>query len=293
MRSIFVLLLLATVTMAFPTSSLYQRHTDGCPYEPLHKHCCDVTVNTSDSKASEWLSANEYRYTNWTQGLCDQSVYPTLESSTHPGVTDQVTERKFGHGAALSMAMAGDFGNKSVDCRSDKTSEEETIAITNGAGVAAKIRGCQDQYTCKPYRDCDVAMPAGSTEAVVFDASFKYFVFVLHGGGSAELYPDANMKYPKEYTIKKQPDYSLTRLSMAVGDEPVLVLNSPSPGSHAHCTELSFLGGSNNAYYQSHGYQYDTWGKGPCSAQYNWFNRNTTIAPGVTQTELGVHTSVH
>lgn len=291
----FVLANLLAVCVALPTSSsLWQRFGHDPAVDPLGSHCFDVSADTTDSHAQEWLTANEYKYTSWKTGLCDSSVYPSIESVTHPPASTKVTLRKLGHGteeeaAVTMMATTG----KTVDCRTNKTSEEIAIAFTNAAGAFAKIRGCQDQFACKPYVDCELAMAAGSTETVVVDASFKYFVFTYkkpYTGQETELYPDANLKYPKTYTIKAPGDYSLAE-NMLLSEE-TLVINSPSPGNHAHCTELSFAGGKNNAYYQDHGYQYQPpiWENGPCAAKYNWFNRNTTVAPGVVQTELGYHT---
>jgi hypothetical protein len=283
MRLVLALALMCAVS-ALPSSSLWQRNGPKPDEDPLGKHCFDVSVDTSDSKAMEWLSANNYTFATWKEGLCDSSVWPNVESSTHPGVTLKVTERKLGHGAAVAEAMVV----KTKDCRSDKTTEPIDIAFTNGAPKAtAKIRGCQDQYACKPYQDCELALAAGATETITIDSSFKYFVFLFKpsDGGDHELYPDANMKYPTAYTIK--PKSEVVALS-----ESDYVINSPSPGNHAHCTEISFAGGKSNPYYESHGYQYQPpiWSAGPCAKKYNWFNRNTTIADGVTQTELGVHT---
>jgi len=290
MRLVFALTIICAVS-ALPSSPIWQRWGHNKDVDPLGKHCFDVSVDTSDSHAAEWLRGNEYLYTKWNDGLCDSSVWPTVETSTHPGVSTKVTLRKLGHGkAAEAMAMVG----KSKDCRSNKTTEAITIQFTNGAeGHTAKIRGCQDQYACKPYQDCELALEPKGTENIVIDSSFKYFVFTYKPADKeTELYPDANLKYPSAYTIKLPKKQEAIMMDESSSD--TLTVYQPSAGSHAHCTELTFEGGKNNAYYQAHGYQYQPplWKSGACpNPPYNWFNNNKTIAKGVTQTELGRHTA--
>ena len=50
-------------------------------------------------------------------------------------------------------------------------------------------------------------------------------------------------------------------------------------------------GGKANPYYESHSYQYvkPVWEEGPCDKKYDWFNSNSTIAPGVEETLFGIH----
>ena len=70
-------------------------------------------------------------------------------------------------------------------------------------------------------------------------------------------------------------------------------ISMPSPGNQAHCTEITFQGGKDNAYWLEHGYQYTTppWSVGPCDrVKYNWFNNKKPIASGVVETLLGSHT---
>jgi len=244
-------------------------------------------VNLSDNHAKEWLNANEYLYTTWTAGLCDTSVYPVVETNTHPPGSDQVTLRKLGHGAEVTMLS--ETINKTVDCRGNATSTPLEIKFNNVASTSVKIRGCLDQYACKPYRDCELSMAPGAEETVTFDASFKYFVFTYHEAGKeTELYPDANMKYPTDFTIEA-PKEALVSLAMLEAT-PTLVIHQETPGHHSHCLEMSFIGGKNNPYYESHGYQYQLWSDGLCPSQYNWFNNNVTIAKGVVETTLGTHT---
>ena len=64
-------------------------------------------------------------------------------------------------------------------------------------------------------------------------------------------------------------------------------------GPNAHCMEMTVTAPSTNKYWQAHGYQYpiQLWPKGPCDhKKYNFFNRKSDIATGVTMVTLGEHT---
>ena len=149
--------------------SLWQRNGHIPAEDPLGKHCFDVSVDVDDPHAAEWLKANEYLYTKWKAGLCDQSIYPVVESSTHPGVTTNVTLRKLGHGHETLM---GETLGSTTDCRNDTTSTPISIKIENGAGAVAKVRGCQNQFGCKPYRDCVLAMKVRMSLRVLLSLQF-------------------------------------------------------------------------------------------------------------------------
>jgi len=145
----------------------------------------------------------------------------------------------------------------------------------------------------------------GETDTITIDSSFKYMVFTYRApftGQQTELYPDANMQWPTTYTIKGPKSEVIMlgneteavkeiSLSMEGAGDNLYIINSQSPGSHAHCTQIAFAGGKSNEYYQGHAYQYvePVWIPGPCDAKYNWFNNNSTIAPGVVQTLFGIH----
>jgi hypothetical protein len=176
-------------------ANLWQRNGDIPASDPLGKHCFDVSVNLDDQKALEWLSGanrassatvancllanaplngvvcvagNAYLYTKWKDGLCDNSVYPVVESSTHPGVSANVTLRKLGHGKPPAAMEAAILSGSTADCRNDTTSTPISIQIDNGAGTVAKVRGCQNQFGCKPYRDCVLAMKVGLIASICF-----------------------------------------------------------------------------------------------------------------------------
>jgi len=130
----------------------------------------------------------------------------------------------------------------------------------------------------------------------VIDASFKYMVFTYRApfaGEETELYPDANMLWPTQYTIKapKQTEVVMMGEQETHAAAGSYTINSQSPGSHAHCTQIDFEGGKANPYYESHSYQYvkPVWEEGPCDKKYDWFNSNSTIAPGVEETLFGIH----
>merc|ERR1712086_446645 len=56
-----------------------------CVDDPIPKnHCEDIQVDLSDAHAQEWWSANEYAYTQYTDGLCDSSLYSTVNHKTTP-----------------------------------------------------------------------------------------------------------------------------------------------------------------------------------------------------------------
>jgi hypothetical protein len=100
-----------------------------------------------------------------------------------------------------------------VDCRSDKTTASFSISLDNKSPKAVRVRGCQNQYACKPFQDCLVGMAPGATANVTLDASFKYMIFTYQGDArDTELYPDANMKWPTSYDIQapKAPTVSMT-----------------------------------------------------------------------------------
>ena len=65
-------------------------------------------------------------------------------------------------------------------------------------------------------------------------------------------------------------------------------------GDSAHCMEMTISDPTANEYWEAHGYQYpiQLWPRGPCDRKkYNWFNRKTKIADGVTMITLGQHSN--
>merc|ERR1712146_257248 len=105
-------------------------------------------------------------------------------------------------GPSNAVALAS-TSQASYDCRSDHSSTPETIDFENKSGKVVRIRGCQNGYACKPYKDCVLGMADGASAVVTLDKSFKYFVITYQGmSEDTELYPDANLKYPSEYDIK-------------------------------------------------------------------------------------------
>lgn len=289
MRSVLSFALVASAC-----GELWQRTGDDPVQDPANKHCFDVSADLTNPLAVEWQSANAYLYKTWKKGLCDGSKWPSLEHTEYPPSTEKhVAIRKFGKGASLVAPLSEAAGK---DCRTDKTSVPISINFVNGASNASKIRGCQDQYACKPYADCELALPNGASETIIIDASFKYFVFTQHDGhGETELYPDANLKYPTKYTIEDPTGTPVPEMMERMGEmlstTADYIISLPSPGHQSHCTEIDFKDGKNNPYFQAHGYQYTSppWNIGRCSKKYNWFNKNVTIAPGVEETLLGTH----
>merc|ERR1712086_581758 len=71
----------------------------------------------------------------------------------------------------------------------------------------------------------------------------------------------------------------------------VMILHTVQSGG-SHCTELYWQEGKDNQYWKDHGYQYPTnlWPQGTCDRSvYNWWNRNSTVAEGVTMEQWGKH----
>merc|ERR1711934_951859 len=273
---------------AFASADIYQKWGHDPDIDPLGKHCFDITVDLSDPRGGEWKNGNEWKYTSWKDGLCDNKTWPVVEEDTHLDGISSVTFRKSGHKAAGNATTELAWAGASKDCRTDKTSKPTSIDFTNAAKDKTKIRGCQNQYACKPYVDCELDLAPGASETIVIDSSFKYFIFTFYNAEESELYPDYNMKYPAQYSIKEPTVQALA--DEAAGDD--YVIYQESPGNHAHCTQISFSDGKNNPYYKAHGYQYQppVWTAGACPAKYNWFNKNETIAPGVVESLRGVHT---
>jgi hypothetical protein len=277
---------------------------------------CLHQEDTVNNKCYEACSGHSFKMKGVSaKGRCPGKYNEVDASKSENVCSDGVTNLKYCTGSGLRkvevtiktkgikgaeawspMLLAKAAAGTTKDCRTDKSSTAINIVMTNGADAIVKIRGCQNQYSCKPYVDCDLTFAANAVETIVIDSSFKYFVFEYKGkfaGQETEMYPDANLHYPATYTIKA-PESSMPMAvvpEVEMISEDVIVINSPSPGNHAHCTEITFIGGKDNAYYKAHGYQYTApaWQTGPCGKQYNWFNRNETIAEDVVETILGVH----
>eukprot|EP00500_Bicosoecida_sp_ms1_P007710 CAMPEP_0203819792 /NCGR_PEP_ID=MMETSP0115-20131106/37472_1 /ASSEMBLY_ACC=CAM_ASM_000227 /TAXON_ID=33651 /ORGANISM="Bicosoecid sp, Strain ms1" /LENGTH=125 /DNA_ID=CAMNT_0050728781 /DNA_START=112 /DNA_END=489 /DNA_ORIENTATION=+ len=82
-------------------------------------------------------------------------------------------------------------------------------------------------------------------------------------------------------------------VAVAAGAEApdgILTLNNPQ---YAHCFLVRVLDGTgwDNPFMSAHRYQYQPpqWTPGDCPEEYNYFNRNVTLAPGVELTVLGVN----
>eukprot|EP00658_Telonema_sp_P-2_P081447 TRINITY_DN834_c0_g1_i11.p1 TRINITY_DN834_c0_g1~~TRINITY_DN834_c0_g1_i11.p1 ORF type:complete len:153 (+),score=27.18 TRINITY_DN834_c0_g1_i11:178-636(+) len=122
-------------------------------------------------------------------------------SSMAVSTEDSFVESTTAIATSSNVLHVGSSG--SYDCRSDKSSTPITIEFDNESGKLVRVRGCQNQYSCKPFQDCVVGMAEGAKALVTLDSSFKYFIMTYHGDArDTELYPDANMKYPSSYVIK-------------------------------------------------------------------------------------------
>ena len=128
------------------------------------------------------------------------------------------------------------------DCRNDTTTKPINIDFTNAADTRSKIRACFDQDTCKPYRDCELSLASGATETITIDATVGYIIFTFYDGQEAELWPDVNMSWPTQYSIKKPAIHPT--LQGLLGDSPAWEVYSTNlPDSedphHVHCEDVA------------------------------------------------------
>jgi hypothetical protein len=189
---------------------------------------------------------------------------------------------------AMEMMVAAPA---STDCRTDKTSTPISINFTNSAPDNAKIRGCQNQYACKPYVDCELALAPHASELVTIDASFKYMVFTFHGKSSeAELYPDANLKWPSSYDIEEP-----TVMALAAPAPSPLVKHLEDP-DHTHCSDITveFDKESNldqvDEWWSANEYKYTSWANGSCPTKFNTVDHleHPIGVKGITTREKGL-----
>jgi len=227
----------------------------------------------------EWCAAQKQCIRRWEQGLGSEHAFKTTCDVSEYGET---------------VLTAAD----SKDCRSDKTATPVQIAFKNTAAVRTKIRGCLNQYACKPYRDCELALAPGASETVTIDATFKYMVFTFYGEGKeTELYPDANMKWPSTYEIK---DSAVTMMvveaEMVAAPAAAPVVKHLEDAKGGHCTVLTvdFAMDSDldrvKGWWSANEYKYTTWSNGTCPAKYSADSRveHPIGVKGVTTQDKGI-----
>lgn len=94
---------------------------------------------------------------------------------------------------------------------------------------------------------------------------------------------------------QQQPDHTAYWKRVAgVKEEQAetMIIHNVAPGG-AHCTEIYWAGGKDNACWKNHGYQYppNLWPSGRCDrTKFNWFNRDGTICDGASSKTWGIHT---
>merc|ERR1712194_984038 len=169
----------------------------GCQNQYACKPYKDCVVGIADGASAAVTLDSSFKYFVMTyhEDARDTELYPDANLK-YPTEYDIEAPTSAVVVAESAKAASG------TDCRTDTTSTPIVIDFENKSGKEVRIRGCQNQYACKPYQDCVVGMAAGVKVAVTLDSSFKYVVFTYHGDGrDTELYPDANMKWPASYQI--------------------------------------------------------------------------------------------
>jgi len=246
-------------------------HTNTPANDPHHTHCEDVKADMSDSGAQEWWSANAWNYPStqgWTNGsLCDTKVYPDIEHQNNPIGVHSVTLRRLGHTSdavelltqhapRLSKYEVGDNHCTNLVIDFSKNSSEcltyEWWTENSWHYDAWSNGSCPKPYTSLDRDEHPIAVPC----------------IDLYSYGAGQLVePLVELK------------------------DETMVIHNIAPGGQ-HCTELYWEGGKENEYWKEHGYQYPQplWMPDKCDRKkYNWWNRNSTVASGVTSETWGIH----
>jgi len=274
----------ASESICDPTGFVHTIGTEG----NIKGKCVEVSFGGGKLQSQFW-QAQGWKYSppvgkSWLEGACDLDKFPTKESEQddYLGWSDAkndpgcggVNVKTFAPSAALTMALTA----VSKDCRADKSATPVQIAFKNTAAVRTKIRGCLNQYACKPYRDCELALAPGASETVTIDASFKYMVFTFYGEGKeTELYPDANMKYPSTYDIKDSAVTMMLQTEMVVASAPAPppVVKHLEDGKDGHCTDLTVNFSMDSDldrvkdWWGANEYKYASWANSTCPTKYN------------------------
>jgi hypothetical protein len=265
-------LALFVAVAAVANAEIMLMYTNTPPSDPAGSHCEDVKADMSTADAKEWWSANAYAYPasqGWTKGsLCDPKVYPKLEHENHPIGVDDVTLRRLGKAPPaliqaepqkISKFEIGDnhCTNLVIDMSKNST---ECLTYQWWADNKWHYDGWTDGTCSKPYTkmtrdEHPIAVPC---------------IDIFSYGVGAQVEPLVEVS--EEWTN-------------------VMIMHNIAPGG-SHCTELYWQGGKNNPYWKEHGYQYPQplWQPSTCDRKtFNWFNRNGTIAEGVTAETWGKH----
>jgi hypothetical protein len=171
---------------------------------------------------------------------------------------------------------------ETVDCRADKSSKPIAITFNNQAGYKAKVRGCLNQYACKPFRDCELALQDKATETIIIDASIKYMVLSFYGkyATADELYPDANLMWPKSYDIKapKQLGWAgnTRTVSAAVHESPKMSSKHFLHPTEPHCEDLT--GDFTSKWYKANSWRFFNYkNEGKCPSKFNFVNKKERV----------------
>jgi len=246
-------------------------HTNTPPSDPAGKgtHCEDVEADMSTADAQQWWSANAYAYPasgGWTNGsLCDPKKYSVVEQHEHPiGVAD-VTLRRCGKGPSA--------------------------LLTEAAPVKISIYEVGDNHCTNLVVD----MSKNGTECLTYqwwtDNAWHYDGWTK-GTCSAPYTKLTRDEHPIAVPCIDLFSYGVgAEVEPLAESDDVMIIHNVAPGNK-HCTEIYWQDGKQNEYWKQHGYQYPSplWQPDKCDRKtFNWFNRNSTVAEGVTSQEWGKH----
>jgi len=262
---------IAVLLLGFASAEIMMLHNPTPLNDPHHTHCEDVNADMSNPKADAWWSANAWSYPakdGWKNGsLCDTNSYPVVEHQSEPIGVNSVTLRRLGKSPPLVSIME------------------------QAAPVVRKFEVGDNHCT-----ELVIDMALNNSECQTYEWwTENDWHYVNWGNGTC----------PKPYTKLDRTDHPIAVKCIDLNEYGVdkvvplslseiadsMIIHNIAPGA-AHCTEMYFAGGKDNAYWKNHGYQYPTalWPVGKCDrVKYNWFNRNSTIDVGVTSETWGRH----
>merc|ERR1711966_302079 len=254
------LLILAACACAVSTETMLL-HTISPPNDPHHTHCQDVKADMDDHAAQQWWSGNAWAYPasqGWTNGsLCDQKVFPVVEHENNPIGVDSVTLRRLGHAPPMMLAGAQETIRK-FEVGDNHCTELVVDMAKNNSQCLTYQWWTDNQWHYASWNNGTCPAPYTKLDRTDHPIAVRCIDLDIYGQGSVEPLTES-------------------------ADEAMIIHNI-APGAQ-HCTELYWQHGKQNAYWKAHGYQYPQplWMPGKCDrTKYNWWNRNGTVAIGVT-----------
>merc|ERR1712086_70009 len=215
-----------------------------CVDDPIPKnHCEDIQVDLSDAHAQEWWSANEYAYTQYTDGLCDSSLYSTVNHKTTPpsacGVGVHEGEC---HVILRRLGKSGLADTEPVEALYDQyclhqedTEDHKCFEACNAEGTTFKAKGITGTGGCpSQYNTVDKTL-------------------------EVEQCPDGvtSIRYcnPINVTIAtKGESGGFTGMLNMVNSGGMLNVRCQNPST---CLQLNIPGGADSEFWKANSYKYD------------------------------------